>query len=981
MPPKKKNSTASQFESEKVEAVDFSGMTQEQLIAALMSSSDQLKKESAARKQLGNEVLDVKGNIRVFCRIRPFLGREKIGQEEGREKTLVKDIEDGTMTIYNPQTKRDKTYTYDAVLQMDSTQQEAFAETKPVVLQILDGFNVCVFAYGQTGSGKTFTMIGEPGMEGINGQSAAALFEAATERAETIEDHFQMSMFEIYNEQINDLLGSTGKKLDIKATGQGMIIDGIISEEITNFSQMNTIQMRGFNARSTGKTNMNEHSSRSHCLTLINVTSRNRITGVTTWGKLYLIDLAGSERISRSGVSDEGLKEAQHINTSLSALTTCILALHKKEAHIPYRNSKLTHILQDSLGGSAKTMCFVNISPSGKPEDANETESSLRFASRVRKVELGQAKKQVDNSDMVKYKRMYDEAQGELDELTGELGLLNEKVAGLETQNGELTEALGQSDGELSMLKMEMEDKTKEADESSLKAAATLEELSSVQKELDERTAELEATLEAYGDAQEEFQKVKNNLETELEHTKVKMEALAEAGAALGDQQTALVQLRADKASAEMKVEQLTSETATLSDKVKATDAELKRTKQERDEAAAERDEAKAAGSSLSEQRALLEQKLSAANDHASELQESAGAMAGKMEELESRAPIVREVHVAAPAAAGAPAASSAAGEDVPAGVSHGLTEEEMLQGNTMMTLLDAYTSKVEEQIDAQQKLIVMLNEDEEEDDDDEGEREEIMAQLEQQMYETEDEKSAARVKCIAYAREINLIFKRADDEKAQMQRQYKFQFARAKAAFDVVKDKLMKNIQERASALKAVRGELETKEQALRRTQRQKQEAERGLLEMRGIFEDMKRIEHMKRGCEVLKYHQAGGAPQIRWLQLAHDESEVRWAENRKSSSWSSIPVREVQDVIIGWESAVFKKCPRDLLEKPWKCISIMSEKRTFDCSLKTEDDVITWCRGIMALVCIRPGRTAPTVDSMRKRMLMCRESFEQGR
>ena len=192
MPPKKKNSTASQFESEKVEAVDFSGMTQEQLIAALMSSSDQLKKESAARKQLGNEVLDVKGNIRVFCRIRPFLGREKVGQEEGREKTLVKDIEDGTMTIYNPQTKRDKTYTYDAVLQMGSTQQEAFAETKPVVLQILDGFNVCVFAYGQTGSGKTFTMIGEPGMEGINGQSAAALFEAAGERAETIEDHFQM---------------------------------------------------------------------------------------------------------------------------------------------------------------------------------------------------------------------------------------------------------------------------------------------------------------------------------------------------------------------------------------------------------------------------------------------------------------------------------------------------------------------------------------------------------------------------------------------------------------------------------------------------------------------------------------------------------------------------------------------------------------------------------------------------------------------
>merc|ERR1712054_343956 len=106
-----------------------------------MASSAQLAKETEARKALGNEVLDVKGNIRVFCRIRPFLGREK----EGGEKSLVKDINDDhtTMTIYNPQTKRDKTYTYDAVLNMDTTQQQAFAETRPVVLQILDGFNVC----------------------------------------------------------------------------------------------------------------------------------------------------------------------------------------------------------------------------------------------------------------------------------------------------------------------------------------------------------------------------------------------------------------------------------------------------------------------------------------------------------------------------------------------------------------------------------------------------------------------------------------------------------------------------------------------------------------------------------------------------------------------------------------------------------------------------------------------------------------------
>eukprot|EP00656_Telonema_subtile_P038801 TRINITY_DN43976_c0_g1_i1.p1 TRINITY_DN43976_c0_g1~~TRINITY_DN43976_c0_g1_i1.p1 ORF type:complete len:960 (-),score=392.75 TRINITY_DN43976_c0_g1_i1:162-3041(-) len=951
------------FETSREENVDFAAMSQEELIAALTSSSQQLKKESEGRKALANEVLDVKGNIRVFCRIRPFLAREK----DGGSASLVKDIHDGAITIYNPQTKRDKSYSYDAVLGMDSSQNEAFEETRPVVLQILDGFNVCVFAYGQTGSGKTFTMIGEPGMEGINGQSAKALFEAAGARADTTEDIFQMSMFEIYNEQINDLLigNKAPVKLDIKATSQGMIIDGMVSEDITTFEQMEQIQNRGFNARHTGKTNMNEHSSRSHCLTLINVTSRNKITGVTTWGKLYLIDLAGSERINRSGVTEEGLKEAQHINTSLSALTTCILALHKKDSHIPYRNSKLTHILQDSLGGSAKTMCFVNISPSGKAEDANETESSLRFASRVRKVELGQAKKQVDNSDMVKYKRMYEEAQQELDDVTTDVEVLKSKVADLEAQNNELSEALGQSDGELSMIKMDLETKTQEAEESSLKAQATLEELTSVQSQLDERNAELEATLEAYGEAQDDFTKVKNNLESELEHSKVKMQALEATSSALNETQSSLAELQADKAAAEMRVDQLTTESSSLAEKCKSLEAELKRTKTERDESQADLEAMRQQSSNLSEQRAELEQKLSVAAERSAELEENTSKLTGKLEEAEQNISSGSPRH--GPVATGSPGESAAA---------CGLSEEEMMQGNQMMVLLDAYTSKVEEQIDAQQKLIVMLNEDEEEDDEDEGEREEIMAQLEEQMYETEDEKSAARVKAIAYAREINLIFKRNDDEKLQMQRQYKFQFARAKAAFDVVKDKLMKNIQERASALKAVRSELETKEQALRRTQRQKQEAERGLLEMRCIFEDMKRIEHMKRGCEVLKYHQGGGAPQIRWVQLAHDEQELRWAENRKSSSFSSIPIREIADVLIGWESEVFKKCGREMLEKPWKCVSVAAEKRSFDFSLKTEDDVITWCRGLMALVCIRPGRTAPSVESMKKRILQLREA-----
>jgi len=344
----------------------------------------------------------------------------------------------------------------------------------------------------------------------------------------------------------------------------------------------------------------------------------------------------------------------------------------------------------------------------------------------------------------------------------------------------------------------------------------------------------------------------------------------------------------------------------------------------------------------------------------------------------------------AVPAAASTPAAASppkADGGDEIVNLFNGpamesnLSDGEKMHGNKMLQLLEKYTTCAEEQIDAQQKLISMLNDDEEDDEEAEEAREEEMALLETEMFEKEDEKVQARNTAMQYAQQINVMLKQADDEKANLQRQYKFQFSRTKAAFDVVKDKLMKNIGDRAAALKAVRQELEAKEAQLRRVSRQKQDAERGLLEMRGIFEDMKRIEHMKRGIELLKYPMGGGKPALKYLQLSNDENELQWRDGKKATKYSSLPVREVEDVVIGWETNVFQNCSQGDLPKPWFCLSVVCKNRTLDLSVSAEEDVITWVRGLLALVCIRPGKQAPPVDQLRGRINFLKGNYQPGK
>ncbi|XP_068656852.1 kinesin-like protein KIN-14R isoform X2 [Aristolochia californica] len=369
--------------------------------------------EMAKRKKLYNQVLEAKGNIRVFCRCRP-LSKEEVAN--GCASVVDFDSsKDGDLGILTNSGPSKKIFKFDRVFTPKDDQVDVFADASPLVVSVLDGYNVCIFAYGQTGTGKTFTMEGTERNRGVNYRTLEELFKVANERKDTFSYQISVSVLEVYNEQIRDLLATSpsSKKLEIRQAGEGSHhVPGIVEAKVENIKEVWNVLQAGSNARAVGSNNVNEHSSRSHCMLCIMVRARNLMNGECTKSKLWLVDLAGSERLTKTEVQGDRLKEAQNINRSLSALGDVISALATKSSHIPYRNSKLTHLLQDSLGGESKTLMLVQISPS--EHDLGETISSLNFATRVRGVEFGPAKKQIDLSgDVQKLKQMLDKAKQE----------------------------------------------------------------------------------------------------------------------------------------------------------------------------------------------------------------------------------------------------------------------------------------------------------------------------------------------------------------------------------------------------------------------------------------------------------------------------------------------------------------------------------------------------------------------------------------
>ncbi|CAL1533617.1 unnamed protein product [Lymnaea stagnalis] len=351
---------------------------------------DKYLREMKLRKKYHNELVDLRGNIRVLCRVRPPI-KEDGTEEDGIVVTLDTN-DDSLVTINNK--GRNQFFDVDKAFGMNSTQSQVFEEVSALVRSVIDGYNVCIFAYGQTGSGKTFTMEGPRSDPGINQRALQLLFEET--RDSEWEYEISASVMEIYNETLRDLLNmDASNKLEVRMRSEGgLYVPGLVTVPVSKLDEVNKLFETGRKNRATASTNMNEHSSRSHCLLCVTVRGQNPTTGSKSLGRLNLVDLAGSERVSKSMADGTRLKEAQNINKSLACLGDVIHALRNKHGHVPYRNSKLTYLLQDSLGGDSKTLMIVQVSPVEK--NINETVCTLTFGQRVRNVELGSATKNVD---------------------------------------------------------------------------------------------------------------------------------------------------------------------------------------------------------------------------------------------------------------------------------------------------------------------------------------------------------------------------------------------------------------------------------------------------------------------------------------------------------------------------------------------------------------------------------------------------------
>jgi kinesin family protein C2/C3 len=287
--------------------------------------------------------------------------------------------------------------------------EEVFSDMQPLIRSVLDGYNVCIFAYGQTGSGKTFTMSGPRDLteksQGVNYRALGDLFLLAEQRKDTFRYDIAVQMIEIYNEQVRDLLVTDGsnKRLEIRNSSQkGLSVPDASLVPVSSTFDVIDLMKTGHKNRAVGSTALNDRSSRSHSCLTVHVQGRDLTSGAVLRGCMHLVDLAGSERVDKSEVTGDRLKEAQHINRSLSALGDVIASLAHKNPHVPYRNSKLTQLLQDSLGGQAKTLMFVHISP--EADAVGETISTLKFAERVATVELGAARVNNDTSDVKELK-------------------------------------------------------------------------------------------------------------------------------------------------------------------------------------------------------------------------------------------------------------------------------------------------------------------------------------------------------------------------------------------------------------------------------------------------------------------------------------------------------------------------------------------------------------------------------------------------
>ncbi|KAJ1188471.1 hypothetical protein NDU88_005232 [Pleurodeles waltl] len=320
-------------------------------------------------------------SIKVMCRFRPLNESEILRGD----KFIPKFKGDDTVVI-----GQSKPYVFDRVLPPNTAQEQVYnACAKQIVKDVLDGYNGTIFAYGQTSSGKTHTMEGKlhnHQLMGIIPRIAHDIFDHIYSMDENLEFHIKVSYFEIYMDKIRDLLDVSKTNLSVHEDKNRVpYVKGCTERFVSSPEEVMDVIDEGKANRHVAVTNMNEHSSRSHSIFLINIKQENVETEKKLCGKLYLVDLAGSEKVSKTGAEGAVLDEAKNINKSLSALGNVISALAEgTKTHVPYRDSKMTRILQDSLGGNCRTTIIICCSPSVFNEC--ETKSTLMFGQRAKTI-------------------------------------------------------------------------------------------------------------------------------------------------------------------------------------------------------------------------------------------------------------------------------------------------------------------------------------------------------------------------------------------------------------------------------------------------------------------------------------------------------------------------------------------------------------------------------------------------------------------
>lgn len=375
-------------------------------------------------------------SIKVIVRVRPHNEREL----QDNSRTVVEVVDD-KMLIFDPkeretpfffhnvaQKSRDMLkkqnkqlqFIFDRIFSTTSTNTNVFeGSTKNLITSLLDGYNCSVFAYGATGAGKTHTMLGNKEDLGITYRTVAELFSEIEKQSKHREFHLGVSYLEIYNENVQDLLHKSGQ-LHLREDGRcGVVVAGLEPVAIQSAEELLLLLAEGNKNRTQHPTDANKESSRSHAVFQVYIKIINKLDSQVQRVKLSMIDLAGSERASATGCKGVRFKEGANINKSLLALGNCINNLADGIKHIPYRDSKLTRLLKDSLGGNCHTVMIANIGPSSLTYE--DTYNTLRYANRAKKIK-SYAKKNVScEMHVAGYIKIVEEQKKEIDILKSKL--------------------------------------------------------------------------------------------------------------------------------------------------------------------------------------------------------------------------------------------------------------------------------------------------------------------------------------------------------------------------------------------------------------------------------------------------------------------------------------------------------------------------------------------------------------------------------